>query len=152
MINEPQENAWYPVHESDRADELISELDEVQLVELYDALHTKTFGEWLGWIEEKRADICKYDYLSRAERKRKLLKHEGCTTLMLHHACIYIELWRTRTAKRYFSFPPSGAPIDTPVAQREMMLAVLAAYQDFDMRDIWPFEVLDEKTNYPFHD
>jgi hypothetical protein len=151
MISEPQKNAWYPAHESERADELISELDKAQLLELYEALQSQTLVEWWEWIEEKRADISEYDYLSRTER-RKLLKHEGSATLMLHHACIYIELWRSRTVKRYFSFPPSGVPIDTPVAQREMMLAVVASYQDFDMRDIWPFEVLYGKNNYPFHD
>jgi hypothetical protein len=70
-----RENPWYPRQVSDRADELCNELDDAQLRQLYDALKTKTLSEWLIWLGEARAEICKYDWLKRAERNRRLQKN-----------------------------------------------------------------------------
>ena len=145
-----QENAWYPHHVSDRADELIGELDEAQLRQLFYALKKKTLTDWLVWLEEARADICKYDWLKSAERKRRLKSATRPEALLLHHACIFVELWRARTHSNYFHFPPHGMPVNAGEAQREMMLAVLASYGAFDEHDLWPFELPEGESGFPF--
>jgi hypothetical protein len=145
-----RENPWYPRHVSDRADELCDELDEVQLRQLYDALKNKTLSEWLIWLEEARAEVAKYDWLRRAERKRRLQKRTSPEVLLLHHACVFVELWRARMESRYFHLPPRGLPLNEPEAHREMLLAVLASYNAFDARDLWPFEFPEGEDHLPF--
>lgn len=43
--SDPKNNPWYPRHASDRADELIEELDATLCEMLYDELHKKSIGE-----------------------------------------------------------------------------------------------------------
>src|SRR6266567_214833 len=86
-----KENPWYPRHASDRADELTDELDEEQILRLYNELKTKTHVKWLLWLEDARGPICEYDSLSRVQRKRRLQKSPDIETLLLHHACIFVE-------------------------------------------------------------
>lgn len=145
-----KENAFYPRHVSDRADELIEELDSEQVLQLYDALKTKTYADWSLWLGDARDAISKYDNLSHAERKRRLKKPPVIETLLLHHACIYVELWRSRIDREYFSLPPSGPSIETPEEQREMMLNIIAAYDNFDPRDLWPFSHPSIDDIFPF--
>jgi hypothetical protein len=142
-------NPWYPHHESDRADELIDELDEAQIMQLFRELKTKTFAQWNDWFEGAREEISKYDYLSRAQRKRRLRQQPDNATLRLHHACICVELWRARLNRRYLCLPPAGE-IDTPESQREMLMAVVAAYNDFDLGDLWFFDHPDIDDPFPF--
>lgn len=144
-----RENPWYPRHESDRADELVDELDEEQMLRLYNALKTNSLAKWLNWLEDARGEISTYDYLSRAKRKQCLKKH-GDDALLLHHACIFVELWRARINREYFCLPPQGPELDTPVAHRSMMLDVVTAYFRFDDRDLWPFDHPDIEDYYPF--
>lgn len=145
-----KENAWYPRHVSDRADVLLDELDEEQVLRLYNELKTKTYAEWIGWLEDARADISKYDNLSRAARKRQLQKRPDTKTLLLHHACVYVDLWRELLNQKYISLPPAGE-IDTPESQREMMLAIVAAYNDPDLlRALWPFAHPSIDDRFPF--
>lgn len=152
MHNESQENPWRPAHVSDRADELRAELDEEQLGLLFRELQTMSYAEWLAWIEAKRAAICRYDYSSPAERRRQLRKPGGIEVLMLHHACAWLELWRARTAQRFFPLPPAGAPLDSPERHREMLLACLASLHDLDERDQWPFDLPEGEDQYPFRE
>lgn len=145
-----RENVFYPRHVSDRADELLDELEEEQVLQLYNELKTKTYAEWLDWLEDARAEISKYDHLSRAARKRELQKLPDIKTLLLHHACVYVELWREFLNHNYFSLPPAGE-VDTPESQREMMLAVVAAYNHPDLlRALWPFSHPSIEDRFPF--
>ena len=148
--SDPKQNPWYPNHVSDRADELIKELSEAQSQCLYDELKKMTLGDWFSWLEDQREEISEYDRLTRAERKRSLNKQPNLDVLKLHHACVYVELWRARTTNAYFSFPPNGQALDTPESQREMMLSVLASYNSFEMGDLWPFACSDDADPFPF--
>jgi len=143
-----RENPWYPRHESDRADELVDELDEERVLRLYNALKTRTFVDWLSWLEAERGAICAYDGLSRTKRIQYLKKH-GDEALLLHHACIFVELWRAKIHRGYFPLPPNAAPIDTHQRQRDLMLNVVASYAT-DNRDLWPFDHPDIEDYYPF--
>jgi hypothetical protein len=145
-----KENPWYPRLESDRADELIAELDEAQVLRLYNELKTKTHAGWLLWLEDARGVISTYDYLSRAQRKRRLQKKPDTGPLLLHHACIFVELWRARINREYFCLPPSGPDLDTPEAHRSMMLDVVTALDHGDDRDLWPFDHPTIEDNFPF--
>lgn len=147
-----QQNQFYPLHASRRFDELRPELDEAQQSLLYSELGTMSYGAWLDWTEANRAEISRYDYLTKTERAHRLLQNDASSpqTLFLHYACIQTELWRVRLAERYFHLPPSGAPLDTHQQHREMLLAVAASYWDYDPRDLWPFEYPEESQAYPF--
>ncbi|MEN9481018.1 MAG: hypothetical protein RLZZ298_2413 [Pseudomonadota bacterium] len=152
-LSDPKQNAWYPRHVSDRVDELIDELDAAQCELLYDELGKETIGDWFVWIEEQREAISGYDGLSRTQRKRRLGKSADTSTLKLHHACVFVELWRARTTSSYFHLPPSGGPLDTEEAQRRMMLAVVASFNDASaIRDLWPFEFPEGIQALPFRD
>lgn len=135
-----KENHFYPRHESDRADELVDELDEEQILRLYNELKTKSHAKWLLWLEDARGSICQYDSLRRAQRKRRLQKKPDIETLLLQHACIFVELWRARINREYFCLPPSGPDLDTPESHRSMMLDVVTALSHGDDRDLWPFD------------
>lgn len=146
----PKENPWYPRHVSDRVDELLDELGETQCAQLYEELKKTTLGDWFVWLESAREEVSVYDSLSHFKRRQRLAKKSSVVDLKLHHACIFIELWRTRTANAYFSLPPSGAPLDTEERQREMMLAVVSSYNNFELRDLWPFEFPNDVDLFPF--
>lgn len=152
MHNAIRENPWYPAHVSDRADELISELDEAQLRLLYNELQTMSCLEWFAWLEAERGSICKHDWLNRAERQARLRKPGEVAHLRFQHACVWLELWRARTQMHYFHLPPSGLPLDTPEQHREMMLKVVASYHDYDERDFWPFDLPDGVESFSFRD
>ncbi|MDD2366297.1 MAG: hypothetical protein PHN84_09045 [Desulfuromonadaceae bacterium] len=144
-----RENPWYPRHESDRADELVDELDEAQQLRLYDELKTKTYESWKSWLLDARVEICTYDQLNRAQRARRLKKLPDTDALVLHHACIFVELWRAKIHREYFPLPPNAAPVDTPQRQRDLMLNVVASYAT-DVRDLWPFDHPDIDDGFPF--
>ena len=146
----PQESAFYPLGFSDRAAVLIEELDATQALQLYNELKTRTYEDWLDWLEDARAEIAKYDYLTRSERKARLQKPTDIQSLFLHHACVFVELWRARLAREYFHLPPSGGPLETAEEQREMMLAVAVSYHKYHHRDLWPFECPDCVDLFPF--
>lgn len=150
---DPKQNPWYPRHVSDRAEELIEELDAKQCRQLYDELQKQTVSEWLFWLEEQREDIYQYDVLTRTQRIRRLGKPTDSSTLKLHHACVFVELWRARMTSSYFHLPPSGRPLDATEDQRRMMLAVLASYNDsLSIQDLWPFETSEDEHPVPFRD
>lgn len=142
-----KESAFYPHHVSDRVDELIDELDATQIRQLYDELKNKTYNEWSDWLEGKstRGKIAYYDYLTCTERKRCIQQRTDNEPLLLHHACIYIELWRQRCR---LDFPPHTL-LDTPESQREILLTVVTSY-DVDIRDLWPFYHEEIDDLYPF--
>jgi len=148
----PKENPWYPRHVSDRADELLDELDETQCRRLYDELKQTTLGEWFTWLEETRHEVSEYDSLTRAKRKQRLAAHPTVSNLKLHHASVFVELWRIRTTNAYFSLPPSGLPLVTDERQREMMLAVVSSYSNFELLDLWPFDFPEGVDAFPFHE
>lgn len=151
--SDPKQNPWYPRHVSDRADELIEELDEKQCQRLYDELQKEAIGEWFVWLEEKREEIAAYDDLSRAQRKHRLNKPADTSTLKLHHACVFVELWRARLTTSYFHLPPSGGPLEAQEDHRRMMLAVVASYNDpLSVQDLWPFEFPEDLQYLPFQD
>lgn len=151
--SDPKQNPWYPRHVSDRADELIEELGETQCQLLYDELHNETIGEWFVWLEEQREAISQYDGLSRTQRKRRLGKLADTSTLKLHHACVFVDLWRARMTTSYFHLPPSGGALDSMEDQRRMMLAVVASYNDpLALRDLWPFDFPEDVHPVPFRD
>lgn len=151
--SDPKQNPWYPRHVSDRADELIEELDATQCRLLYDELQKETIGEWFVWLEEQREAISQYDELRRTQRKRRLGKAADTSALKLHHACIFVELWRSRMTTSYFHLPPSGGPLDTTEDHRRMMLAVVASYNDpLAVHDLWPFEFPEDVHPVPFRD
>lgn len=108
-----KQNACHPRHVSDRVNELIEEIEATQCQLLYDELKKGTIREWFVWLEEQRDTISAYDELPRAPRKRRLGKSADASTLKLHHACVFVELWRTRLTTSYFHLPPSGGPLDT---------------------------------------
>ncbi|MBW4056534.1 MAG: hypothetical protein HIU83_14260 [Proteobacteria bacterium] len=148
-----RENHFYPRHESDRADELVDELDEGQILRLYNELKTKTLTEWLNWLDTERGSICQYDALSRAKRRQQLKKkgEPGLDAVRLQHACIFVELWRWRIHREFFPLPPNAPPIDTHQKQRDLMLNVMAAYYRYDDRDLWPFlDHPDIDDRFPF--
>ena len=147
--SDPKENPWYPRGASDLADALIDELDVAQVRQLYDALRTQTIVEWWVWLESHREEISEYDGLTAAQRKRRLQKTDKTSALRLHHACIFVELWRARTHAAYYHFPPYGRVPDTPHAQRSMMLAIVDSYNKFEPHDVWPFEVPDGVDFFP---
>ena len=140
----PRESAFYPRHVSDRAEALICELDSAQIRQLHNELKTKISEGLFDWLEASRGEIARYDYLSRTERKALLQNPAEPATLLLHYACIFLELWRARLTWKYFHLPPSGGPLETAEEQREMMLAVVASYREYDPRDLWPFEGPDD--------
>jgi len=148
----PKENPWYPRHVSDRADQFLDELDETQCGQLYNELKKTTLGDWFVWLEAARKEVSIYDSLSHVKRRQRLAKQPSVIDLKLHHACVFIELWRTRTTNVYFSLPPSGAPLDTDERQREMMLAVVSSYNNFELRDLWPFEFPNDVDLFPFRE
>jgi hypothetical protein len=119
-----KKNPWYPRHVSDRVNELLDELNELQCQRLYDEFKKITIGDWFFWLEENRDEISRHDGLSLIQRRKNLNTRSSVTTLKLHHACIFIELWRVRTTNNYFLFPPSGLPLENVTRQREMMLDV----------------------------
>lgn len=145
-----RENPWYPRHESDRADALVDELDEGQILRLYGELKTRTLAEWLCWLETARGLICQYDGLSDTKRRQLLKGKADSEALMLHHACVFVELWRWRIHREYFPLPPNAPPIDTHATQRDLMLNVVVAYHKHDLRDLWPFDHPDIDDRYPF--
>lgn len=153
--SDPKSNVWYPRFVSDRADELIEELEDDHLKVLYSAVRLKSISDWLLWIEENRNEVTAYDSLTTKERRSRLKSKRATSDLLLHHACIYVELWRARLAYSYQSLPPNGDPITTPESQRALMLAAVASFNNFDARDFWPFEIPDgaEETKwFPFRD
>ncbi|MCI5157168.1 MAG: hypothetical protein D3906_01785 [Candidatus Electrothrix sp. AUS1_2] len=135
----------YPHHVSDRVDELINELDATQIRQLYDELKKNTYSEWLKWLEGTRGKIAHYDYLTRTERKRCIQQRIDNEPLLIHHACIYIELWRQRCL---LDFPPHTL-LDTPESQREILLTVVTSYS-VDPRDLWPFDHEEIDDSFPF--
>lgn len=150
---DPKQNPWYPRHVSDWADELLDELDAKQCQLLYDELQKATIGEWFVWLEEQREAISAYGDLTRTQRKRRLGKSDDASTLKLHHACVFVELWRARLTASYFYLPPSGGSLDTEEDQRRMMLAVVASYNDsLAIHDLWPFEFPEDIQALPFRD
>jgi hypothetical protein len=151
--SDPKQNPWYPRHVSDRAEELIEELDTTQCRQLYDELQKQTIGEWFVWLEEQREAISQYDALTRTQRKRRLGKLTDTSILKFHHACIFVELWRARMTSSYFLLPLSGGSLDAAEDQRRMMLAVLASHNDsLAIQDLWPFDVHEEAHPVPFRD
>jgi hypothetical protein len=156
MHNESQENARHLANVPDRAAGLIAELDETQRQQLLDALGTMSYAEWLDWLEASRVVICRYDALKPSERKRQFAKRAQAFAdsdpLLLHHACIWLELWRARISTRFLPLPPAGLPLDSPESQRQMMLAVVAAYHDYDLLDFWPFDTPEVEDSFPFRE
>ena len=140
-----KESAFYPHYVSDRVDALVDELDATQIRQLYDELKSKTYSEWLDWLEGTRGNIAHYDYLTRTERKRCIQQRTDNDPLLLHHACIYIELWRQRCL---LDFPPHTL-LDTPESQREILLTVVTSY-NVDPRDLWPFDHEEIDDSFPF--
>lgn len=140
IYTDSERNAWYPLHVSDRADELIGEVSEAQCERLFRELQTSTLPEWWNWLEDEREQIAEYDSLSAAVRNRRLQSTGDNSVLRLHHAAVWLELWRARTHSRFFPLPPNGQRLDDPAAQRSMMLAVVASYHDAEPADYWPFE------------
>ena len=147
--SEPKENPWYPRHVSDRVDELLDEIDEAQCQCLFDELKKTDMNDWFTWLETARNEIAEYDTLSRVQRRRRLSEYSSVNVLKFHHACIFVELWRIRTGT-YFTLPPAGVSLDTGTRQREMMLAVMSAYSNFDLRDLWPFDFPHDAYIVPF--
>lgn len=137
---DPKKNSFYPRHVSERADALTDQLDQTQIQRLYRLLRAKELHIWLLWLEDARIEISDYDILTEKQRAAELRGKNSEHSLMLHHACIFLELWRARLMHFYHPLPPSGAPIDTPASQRHLMLCSLASFNAFDPRDLWPFE------------
>lgn len=150
--SDPTQNSWYPRFVSDRADALLDELDEAQVQQLRGALKTLTFEEWKVWMVTEREAIGTYDELTPRERTRRRQKPGRTDALKLHHACLFVELWRARTDTSYCHFPPYGQALDTPELQRAMMLAVMASHRKAYLRDVWPFDVPEGDDPYPFRD
>lgn len=120
--------------------------------QLYDGLKLTTHGNWFGWLEEARDEVSKYDRLSSIRRQQRLAKHQSIADLKLHHASIFVELWRVRTTNAYFSGSLIGTSLDTDENQREMMLAVVSSYNNFELRDLWPFEFPNDADQFPFRE
>ncbi|MFM2056070.1 MAG: hypothetical protein RLY71_455 [Pseudomonadota bacterium] len=147
----PEESPWYPLHVSARADELIDELGEVQCRRLFDALRTTSVAQWLCWLEDARAEIGAYDGLTAKQRKRRLQDPGDIDALRLHHACVFVELWRARMERNYRQLPPRGMPLDRPEDHRSMLLDAMAAHSAWQDLDLWPFERhLQEEWRLPF--
>ena len=137
---EPEESHLYPLHVSDRADELIGELDEALCQPLFDALGTMSSEDWFEWMADERAAIDEYDGLAASQRRRRLHAHAGSVdAARLHHACVFLALWRARLLRRGV-LPPSSPPLTRAEDQRRMLLAALETSRHFDVRDLWPFE------------
>ena len=90
----PKQNAFYPRRASDRADQMTDELGEEQVIQLYNELKTMSYQEWFDWFFDERAKILQYDSLTTAERTRLHQPKPTIAVLRLHHACVYLELWR----------------------------------------------------------
>lgn len=150
--SDPKQNPWYPRFASDEADALLDELDEAHVLTLRAALKTTTFQAWKLWVEDSREEIGEYDELSPSERTRRLQGPDRIDALRLHHACVFVELWRARTNMSFYHFPPYGQVPDEPHLQRAMMLGILASHRQAYLRDVWPFEVPDGEDRDPFAD
>lgn len=87
-----QQNPLYPRHVSTRVDELLDQLDLEQIQRLYNELQTMTYLDWMYWLEGERVKICKYDSLTSAERKNLLRSNSENEPLLLHYACVWLEL------------------------------------------------------------
>lgn len=152
MRSDDGQKPWYPRFVSDRADVLIDELDEGLVQQLQAELQKSTYPAWAQWLEDARADIEEYDSLTAAARKRRLRGSDVPGALKLHHACVFVELWRHRLDSRHMSLPPRGDPLDTPASQRRLLLWALASYSQADPRDFWPFPESPDSVAWPFAD
>lgn len=148
----PKEISWYPRFASDRADELIAELDAGQQSRLLGGLKTRTYAEWLTWLGDARGEIATYDGLSRAQRTRRLQPRPDTEILLLHHACIFVELWRARLDRQYCHLPPYGPPLESHENHRSMMVNIMTAFDRYDPRDLWPFDSPEDAGWFPFSD
>ncbi|MGD9949879.1 MAG: hypothetical protein AB7U29_15570 [Desulfobulbus sp.] len=137
--SDPAQNPHYPRFVSPRADELIDELEPGQVVQLRNALHTQTLEEWMCWFEDSRESICEYDRLTPVERRARLLDQIDIAPLMLHHACVFLELWRKRVELQYYCLHRNDLVIEHQPEQREMIFSVLEAYNHAPVYDYWPF-------------
>lgn len=152
-MHELKQSAFYPHHVSDRVDLLVGELHGNLSVELYEIVRHQSLSDWLLWFEDAFSEILNYDSLSTTERKIGLKRKAHKANLQHHHACIYLELWRIRLSTNYRQLPPNGTPIHTALAQRELMMLSLTAFNALDQRDFWPFDVPENalKTKwFPF--
>lgn len=152
MHSDDSETPWYPRFVSDRADQLLDELDEGQVEQLRLELQTIPYTAWAQWLEDTRAAIQEYDSLPAAGRRRRLQGQDALVALRLHHACVFVELWRARLVAQHVALPPRGGPLDTPEEHRSMMLSVLASYSQVDVRDFWPFAGRPGSPYWPFAD
>lgn len=154
MNNAQQSSDPYPKHVSARADALIAELDEAQCRKLYAELQTIDVQEWTDWLGDTRKEIAQYDSLTPTERNARLRAPADTSApispLRLHHAIVFLELWRARMQSRYLHLPPTGLPLDTPERHREMLLAAVASFHDYDLRDLWPFDFPKGRGSIPF--
>ncbi len=127
---------------SERAEKFIEQLNEVQVQKLTCALKSiQPHNQWKEWLISERKAIGAYDRLDYVGRERFLQTRNDNEILLIHHACIYIELWRVRIdSKNYFNFRDIGL-VDRPVEQREMLLGVLSAWEDIDPQDLWLSDV-----------
>lgn len=154
MHNAQQRTDPYPKHVSARADALIAELDEAQCHQLYAELKTIDVQEWTDWLGAARKEIARYDSLTPTERSARIRGPADTSALAsplrLHHAIVFLELWRARMQLKYLHLPPSGLPLDTPERHREMLLAAMASFHDYDLRDLWPFALPKGFDRIPF--
>jgi len=151
----PEESPWYPRHASDRADELIDELDEALCRQLYDALRPMQYEEWLDWMYSHEAAIAEHDGITASQRKRRLHARSGSVdSARLQHACVFLALWHARMAWHHGHLPSRAQPGHRPDEQRRMLLASLASLRNAPVRDLWPFEwhLEDEPWHPPFED
>lgn len=142
---------WYPHLASDRADELIAELDARLQAQLYRALQATTFSGWIDWLTSEQAAIERYDAASARQRTALLRSPADEASLLeslrLQHACIFLELCRLRVAHL---LPPRGLPVDRPPEQRALVLAAYASIERAEPSDYWPFEVPEGASAWPF--
>ena len=142
-------NVWYPHHVSDRADELMGELQPSHCRVLFTALQTHTVSAWLNWLEVTSKDVLCYDVLNKNERSRRLNSKNNVDALRYHHACIFLELWRTRVHSSHLALPPNGPPLDSASSLRQMMIGTMTAYNSMEAEDFWPF-AYPEEARWPF--
>lgn len=138
--NVEQQNAWYPIHASDRVDTLLGELDEAQILRLFHELQTMTYWEWRHWVASGMEEISQYDALSHRERKARLRNADDVAPLLHQYTIVHIELWRLRASNQYIPLPSHGFPLDDHQDQRQFVLATFAATYFVDKRELWPFE------------
>ena len=148
--SDPEKNAWYPRHVSDRADILLDEMSQESELKLFRALQAVSLGEWLEYLEEEKDEICRFDALSTKERAKELRQENNLVALRLLHACVFVELWRCHLTQSSFPLPPSGLPLDESERHREFLLESLAAYNTIPERAYWPFGALEETSVFPF--